>query len=63
MLVQHVKHVYMECACNTSLKHMQHTFVMGVSSVYVRCSCLVMQVSVDVTYFMCLTLIPIYIDP
>jgi hypothetical protein len=63
MLGQHVKHVYMECACNTSLKHMQHTYVMGVSSVYVRCSCLVMQVSVDVIPFMCLTSLSIYSNP
>jgi hypothetical protein len=53
----------MECACNTSLKYMQHTFVNRVSSVYVRCSCLVMQVSVDVTSFMCLTSLSIYSDP
>jgi hypothetical protein len=31
--------------------------------VYVRCSCLVMQVSVDVTSFMCLTSLSIYSDP
>jgi hypothetical protein len=53
--IEPMRHVYMECACNTSLKHMQHTFVNCVSSVYVRCSCLVMQVSVDVTSFMCFT--------
>jgi hypothetical protein len=58
-----VQHVYMECACNTSLKHMPRTFVICVSSVYVRCSCLVMQVSVDVTSFMCPTSLSIYSDP
>jgi hypothetical protein len=63
MLMQHVKHVYMECACNISLKHTQHTLLFVFQCVYVRCSCLVVQVSVDVTSFMCLTSLSIYSDP
>jgi hypothetical protein len=31
--MEHMRHVYIECACNTSLKHMQYTFVNCVSSV------------------------------
>jgi hypothetical protein len=42
---------------------MQHTLINYVSMCVCRCSCLVMQVSVDVTFFMCLTSLSIYSDP
>jgi hypothetical protein len=53
----------MECACNISLKRMQHTLVICVSMCVCYMLILVIQVSVDVTSFMCLTSLSIYSDP
>jgi hypothetical protein len=69
-LVKHMKHA--SASCETCIWNVLATSSWNICNIpslvvfqcmYVGCSCLVMQVSVDVTSFMCLTSLSIYSDP